>query len=259
MPRTLASRSLEPLVAILWGLFLMWTAWLAAVWIAPIGASSLGFGPGDPTPPNADLHRAVLLMAQHADVAWLALALMNLHLVVMNAHGLATARLWLALCAGGAFLLGMVNARTGFPFGWLSFGEALGAAPFGVAIGWVLLFAVVVLGARGAVLWARPRSSHSCVTILTAVVVVLTMLNVEWPARAIRGWWFWHSGATRGIAPVPWTNWAAWFVCPLLAAFALREKDVISGVAARSAKPAVILALLNVIALAARVRAWTQG
>ena len=259
MPRSLASRSLEPLVAILWGLFLMWTAWLAVVWIGAIGPSSLGLGPGDPTPPNADLRRAVLLMAQHADVAWFALALMNLHLVVMNAHGLATARLWLALCAGGAFMLGLVNARIGIPFGWLSFGEALGAAPFGVAIGWVLLSAVLVLAGRGAVLWARPRASHSRVTILTAAVVLATMFNLESPARVIRAWWFWHTGITRAIAPVPWMNWAAWFAWPLLAAFAMRENDVVSGVAARSVKPALILALLNAIALAARVRMWMQG
>ena len=259
MPRSLASRSLEPLVAILWGLFLMWTAWLAVVWIAPIGATSLGFIAGEPPPPNVDLRRAVLLMAQHADVAWLALALMNLHLIVMNAHGLATARLWLAISAAGAFVLGLVNVRTGIPFGWFLFGETLGVARFGVAIGWVLLSAVLVPGGRGAVLWARPRASHSSVALLTAAAVVLTMINLEWPARVIRGWWVWHSGTAREIIPVPWTNWVAWFVWPGLAAFAMRESDVVSGVAHGSMKPALILALLNAIALAARVRAWAQG
>lgn len=259
MPRSLASRSLEPLVAILWGLFLMWTAWVAVVWVVPVSATSLGFIPNEPPPPNADLRQAVLLMAAYADVAWLALALMNVHLVVMNAHGLSTARLWLAIAASGAFLLGLVNARIGVPFGWLFFGKALGAAPFGVAVGWILLSAVLVLGGRGAVLWARPRASHSSVAVLTAAVVVLTMFNLEWPARVIRGWWIWHSGITRDIASVPWSNWVAWFVWPLLAAFAMREKDVVSGVAIRSVKPALILALLNAVALAARVRAWAQG
>ena len=259
MPRSLASRSLEPLVAILWGLFLVWTAWVAAVWLVPIGAVSLGFIPGQPPPPNADLRRAVLLMADHADIAWLALALMNIHLVVMNAHGLRTARLWLAASFVGAFLVGLVNARIGLPFGWLFYGETLGAAPFGVAIGWVLLASVLVLGGRGAVLWARPRESHASVAVLTAAVALLTMINLEWPARVIRGWWWWHSGAARDLAPVPWTNWIAWFVWPLLAAFAMREKDVVSGVAFRSTKPALILALLNAVALAARIRAWAQG
>lgn len=259
MPRSLASRSLEPLVAILWGLFLIWTAWVAAVWIVPIGALSLGFIPGQPPPPGADLRRAVLLMAAHADLAWLALALMNLHRVVMDAHGLRTARLWLAIVGGGTFFIGAINARTGLPLGWLFFGEALGAAQFGVAIGWVLLAAVLVLSARGAVLWARPRASHASVAVLAAAVVLVTMMNLEWPARVMRGWWLWHSGAARDLAPVPWTNWLAWFVWPLLAAFAMREKDVVSGVAVRSVKPAIILALLNAVALAARIRAWMQG
>ena len=259
MPRSLASRSLEPLVAILWGLFLFWTAWVAAVWVVGIGAVSLGFIPGQPPPPDADLRRAVLLMANYADVAWLALALMNIHLVVMNAHGLRTARLWLAIAVVSAFLIGMVNARIGLPFGLLFFGEALGVVRFGVAIGWVLLAAVLVLGGRGAVLWARPRASHASVAALTAAVVLVTMINLEWPVRVIRGWWWWHSGAARDLAPVPWTHWIAWFVWPLLAAFAMREKDVVSGVAFRSMKPALILALLNAVALAARVRAWAQG
>ena len=247
MPRSLASRSLEPLVAILWGLFLFWTAWVAAVWVVGIGAVSLGLIPGQPPPPDADLRNAILLMANHADVVWLALALMNIHLVVMNAHGLWTARLWLAIAAVGAFVIGMVNARIGAPFGWQFFGEALRPVRFGVAIGWVLLAAVLVLGGRGAVLWAKPRASHVSVAVLTAAVALITMINLEWPARVIRGWWLWHSGAARDVAPVPWANWAAWFVWPLLAAFAMREKDVVSGVAFRSMKPALILALLNEI------------
>ena len=51
-------------------------------------------------------------------------------------------------------------------------------------------------------------------------------------------------------------NWAAWFAGPWLMAFAMREKNVLSGVASRSLKPVVIMASLNAIALAARLRTW---
>ena len=54
---------------------------------------------------------------------------------------------------------------------------------------------------------------------------------------------------------VPWMNWAAWFVGPWLMAFAMREKEVVSGDATRSLKPVVILASVNAIAVAARLRA----
>jgi hypothetical protein len=259
MSRSLLARSLEPMVAILWGLFLLWSVWVAVVWIAPVGANSLGLVPGGSPPPYADLRKAVLLMANHADVAWLALGLMNVHLVVISTNGIRTARSWLATSAGGALLLGWVNASIGLPFGWCFFGGAMGTTFLGVAVGWVLLWGFLVLGARAAVLWARPRAGHSSAALLTGAVVLLTMLNVEWPARFVRGWWVWHSGATRAPVGVPWTNWLAWALMPTLMAMVMRERDVVSGVASRSVKPAVAIALFNAVALAARARVWLQG
>ena len=105
----------------------------------------------------------------------------------------------------------------------------------------------------------RPRASHATVAAASALLVLATVVNIEWPARFIRGWWVWQSGDARSPSGVPWMNWAAWFAGPWLIAFAMREKDVVSGVAFRSMKPALILALLNAVALAARVRAWAQG
>jgi hypothetical protein len=254
MPRSLVSRSLEPLLAVLWGVFLVWTVWLAVVWIAPVGANALGIVEGGPVPANAELRRALLLLADNADVAWLALAVMNLHLVLTRAHGLRTARLWLGLSAAGALVLGAVNTKTGVPFGPLYFGRGLGLQLFGVATGWVLLSPVLVMSARETVLWMRPRSSHRVLSLLAALVVLATVFVLEWPARFVRGWWIWQSGDAREVLGVPWLNWLAWFVWPGLIALAMREKDVVSGVAARSAKPVVILAALNAIALITRLR-----
>ena len=251
MPRSLVSRSLEPLVAVLWGILLMWTVWLAVVWIAPVGASALGLIGGDSIPKNADLRRAVLLLAENADLVWLTLAVMNLHLVLTRAHGLRSARAWLAFSAGGALVLGVVNAGTGVFFGRLFFGGALGVRLFGVPAGWVLLWAVLVIGAREAVLWMLPRASHRLTAILTAGIVLLTVLNADWPARFVRGWWGWQHGEASGV---PWRFWLSWFVWPGLMAFAMREKDVASAAAARSGKPVILLAALNAIALAARLR-----
>jgi uncharacterized membrane protein len=256
MPRSLLSRSLEPLVAVLWGVFLVSTLWLAAVWVAPLGAHALGFVEGAPLPPNADLREAVLLLANNADLIWLSLAVMSLHLVLTRAHGLRTARAWLAFSAGGALVLGLLNAKTGLPFGRLYFGESLGPKLLGVGAGWLLLWAVLVMSAREVVLRVHPRASHVRVAAVTAVLVLLTAVNLEWPGRFVRGWWVWHSGEATNPAGVPWSNWAAWFLGPWLMAFAMREKDVTSGVAARSLKPVVILASVNAIALAARMRAW---
>jgi uncharacterized membrane protein len=255
MPRSLVSRSLEPLVALLWGIFLVWTAWLAAVWILPVGANALGLADASSVPPNADLRNAVLLLADYADIVWLALAVMNLHLVLTRAHGLRTARAWLAFSAGGALVLGVLNVQTGLPFGRLFFGEALGPKLLGVPAGWLLLWAALVMAARETALLLRPRASHAAVAAFTALLVLATAVNVEWPARFVRGWWGWHSAAAKGASGVPWTNWASWFAVPWLMAFAMRERNVLSGVAKRSLKPLGILASLNLIALLARLRA----
>jgi hypothetical protein len=259
MPRSLVSRSLEPLVTLLWGVFLVWTAWLAAVWIIPIGANALGFIPDQPPPQNADFRGAVFLFSKHADVAWLALAVMNLHLVLTRAHGLRTARAWLAFSGTAALVLALLSAGWSRQLGWIYFGGALGVKLLGVAVGWVLLWAVLVMSAREAVLWARPRMSHRGVAVVTAAVVWLTMLNIEWPARFIRGWWLWQSADAGSPAIAPPLRWLVWFIWPGLMAFAMREKDVLSGVAARSLKPAVILGALNFVALAARIRVWFIG
>ena len=202
MPRSLVSRSLEPLVSVLWGVFLVWTAWLTVVWIAPVGAIALGIVEGAPVPPNADLRGAALLLAIHADLIWLVLAVMNLHLVLTRAHGLRTARAWLAFSAGGALVLGALNAKTGLPFGRLYFGEALGPKALEVTSGWVLLWPVLVMSAREVVLRLRPRTSHAGVAAITAVLVLLTVINLEWPARFIRGWWVWQSGDARNPSGV---------------------------------------------------------
>ncbi len=255
MSRSLVSRSLEPLVAVLWGVFLVWSVWLAAVWIVPIGTEELGFVAGAPAPPNESLRRAVLHLADFADVVWLALATMNLHLILTSAHGLRTARAWLAFAAIGSFLLGVLNAKTGLLFGQLGFGGALGVRLFGVALGWVFLWTVLVVGGREAILWMRPRASHRAVTVLTAVLVVITALNLEWPVRSIRGWWLRDPNTAGTVLAAPWQNWVSWFVWPALMAFAMREKSVLSAAAPRSSRAVVVLAALNAVALAARLRA----
>lgn len=251
MPRSLVSRSLEPLVAVLWSIFVVWTSWLAVVWILPVGPSALGVADGGSIPKNEDLRQAALLLANHADIVWLALAAMNLHLVLTRAQGLRIARAWLAFSVGGALVLGLVNVKTGVVFGSLYFGAALGAKFLGVALGWVLLWAVLVIGAREAVLWMRPHASHALTTILAAAVVLITVSNLEWPARFVRGWWVWQRDDRCGV---PWKFWVAWFVWPGLMAFAMREKDVASASAGRSVRPVFILAALNAIALIARLR-----
>ncbi len=256
MPRTLLSRSLEPLVAILWGLLIAASVWLAVVWLAPINDVMLGFfyHEGAVPPPNAGLRTAVLILAQNADLLWLGLAVVNLHLVVTAANGIRSARAWLGFTAGSAFVLGVLNITTHLPFGGMSFGSGLGGKFLGVPIGWPLLWTAIIIAAREAVLWMKPRLSHAMVSLYSALLVLATIANLEPTARHTRGWWDWFIDTPRNASGVHAWAWAAWFLWPWLVLFSMRERDVVSASAPRTVRPMVILIVLNTVALIARFR-----
>lgn len=271
MPRSLLARSLEPLAAISWGVFLAWSLWLAVVWVLGINQGWLGlpiatpagwqgeaavFVQDTPPPPYADLRRAVLLLADNAELAWLALALIQLHLHVIGANGMNTARVWLGVAIGGAFLLAAVNRAHGVPFGWMQWTRVLGAQFFGVPLGWILLWPVLLVGSREAMLRFWRRASHWQLTTAAALLVLFTawMLHpVARDARA-RAWWFFHNGNLHHEAPTPWWHWLAWFGAAWVLLALMRERTVAAAATARSWKPVIVLAVLNVAALATRLR-----
>ncbi len=256
MPRTLLSRSLEPLVAILWGLLIAASVWLAVVWLAPINEVTLGFShqEGAEPPPNAGFRTAVLLLARNADLLWLGLAVVNLHLVVTAANGIGSARAWLGFTAGSAFVLGVLNITTHLPFGGMSFGSGLGGKFLGVPLGWPLLWTAIIIAAREAVLWMKPRLSHALVSLYSALLVLATIANLEPTARHTRGWWDWYLDTPRNVSGVHVWAWAAWFLWPWLVLFSMRERDVVSAAAPRTVRPLAILIVLNTVALIARFR-----
>jgi hypothetical protein len=249
MSRSALARSLGPFAAILWGIFLGWSAWLAAVWGLHIGPVWLGFSamPEALPPRNADLRKAILLLAENADLIWLVLATANLHLHLSLTHGLSTARRWLLTTSITALLLGVVEARFGVPFGGIIFYQPLGARLLGVPAGWLLLWAVLTLAAREAALKIRPRASHAAASALAGALAFLTTAALLAPALALRAWWSYRAGA------MPLWAWAAWFAVPCALAFSLREKNILTASAPRSWKPLIVLLVLNAIALLARL------
>ncbi len=249
MSRSALARSLEPFAAALWGIFLGWSVWLAAVWGLHIGPVWLGFSamPDAVPPPNADLRKAILLLAENADIIWLVLATANLHLHLFLTHGLSTARRWLLITAGTALVLGVVEAKSGIPFGGIVFYPTLGARLLGVPAGWLLLWAVLTLAAREAALQLRPRASHAAASVLAGALVFVTSAAVLSPAIALRAWWSYRTG------DMPLWAWAAWFIVPSALSFALREKSILTASSHRSWKPITVLLALSTIALVARL------
>jgi uncharacterized membrane protein len=240
----------------MWSLAVVASVWLALVWLGPINASTLGFSqtPDAPLPSNFELRKAVLMLASNADLIWIFVALVNLHVGVMRVSGLATARAWLGLAAGSAAFIGLLNMRTQIPLGGMSFGDGLGAKFLGVAVGWPLFWGMLMIAAREAVIWARPRISHAAASFGAAVVALVTIANLEPGARHMRGWWDWFIDLPRNPSGVHPSAWATCFLWPWLMLFLMRENDVVSGATPRTARPAILLGVLNAVALIARFR-----
>jgi hypothetical protein len=163
------------------------------------------------------------------------------------------ARVWLGISVGGAFLLASVNRAYGIPFGWLHFTRVLGAQFLGVPVGWVLLWAVLLIGSREGIAWLWARGSHAGIAVAAAAVTVLTVANLHPIARDLRAWWFWHTGDVRMGAPTPWWSLVGVGATALALLMIMRERTVVSAAARRSLKPLAVVGLLNLAALVARL------
>ena len=260
MPRPGASRVFEPLITIAWVFFLVASAWLAAVWAlginqhwlqVPIQGGEYGSEHviDGPPPPHLGLRQALLLLARNAELIWLALALIQLHLVVVSKQGVNTGRTWLGIALGGSFLLASATSSFGLPFGHMHFTQVLGAKFLAVPLGWLLLWCVLLLSAREGVLRLRPRWSHTAATTAAAALVLLTLLNLGPIAREMRAWWFWYGGSlAQEVSPPAWLP-VAWFAAAWVLEWLLRETNVAAAAKPRSWRPLVIVLLLNVSAL----------
>jgi hypothetical protein len=124
----------------------------------------------------------------------------------------------------------------------------------GVPVGWVLLWAVIIISAREGILRLRPRLSHLALTGWTAAATVLTFLNLEPIAGGSRGWWHWHGGQIVDLVGFRWWTPLGWLGCAWGIAFLLRERTVASAAARRSLRPIILLGIINTLALASHFR-----
>lgn len=261
MSRSTLSRSLEPLAASLWGIFIGWTLLLAVVWVGALDPNHATQGIA-----NEGLRQTVSVLIQSAVPAWLALAVANIHLALSRSNGLRSARLWLWILLGGTFAFAVLASVVPVPFGRLRFittvtpgallksSGALGPNLLGVPVGWALLWFVLVAGARECVLWAAPRISHARAALAGAAVVVLSIVNLEPLAHGGNWqWWFWY----RGEFTVPASpQWAAYAVVALLLSWVMRDTRLANLAQRRSRKPAIVFLVFNVLLVAAHLRLW---
>jgi hypothetical protein len=245
-PPSLLARSLEPLIGVLWPLFLVWTAIVAGLWMA-----------GDEWPAaisNPGLRAALALVARFADAVWLVLAATSVHLHLAEKEGLARARLVGAVVLVVAGGLAAASVWSGQPLGHLVFTSRLGLKFGPVPLGWPLLWLIVVVGGRDLAGRIFPRAGHGALALVTGLFALLTDLNLEPIATGFRWYWFWYEPATRGLVAASWQNYAVWFVAASALAWFAREHRMASP-RPPSWRPALAFIFLHLLLLAGHLRA----
>ena len=249
------ARWLEPLVSGLWIFFLLWTAWIACVWIFAIGDASLdGIA-------NRDLRAVLVWIIGVGDIAWITLAAASVHLWLAETEGLATARRWALIVGGGVAALGTVSALTGWPLGAIQYSTQLGMKFGPVPVGLPLLWYALIIGARQTVLWWRPSAAPVPLALGTGALALLVDVNIEPIASKLRAFWLWRAAdpAQPPVFTPPWTGCAAWFLTAAVLVFCLREERVTASPRRDALRPVAIFLLLNTVFLAAHLGRWLRG
>lgn len=262
---------------VLWITFLLWSA--LALYILPNHIGDLAIqrwlstpGPGTASPlvempldggpivaPSLTSKTAHLTgpgtalqwLLQQFDLIWVLLAFACIYLYSVRTEGLATTRRWFAILLGGTLLLTAVGGGTGFPFGPLSYSHRLGwklasIVPFAVPLFWT----VILLSSTYTILYLFPRSRQwqpHWLALGSALLTVLTDLNLERIAWQHRFYWRWQLGGETPAFLPPLQNFLAWGAAAFLLTFFLRGGRVAPTL---SIHPVLILGAFNLVFLA---------
>ena len=104
---------------------------------------------------------------------------------------------------------------------------------------------------RHVVLSVFPRANRWQLALGVALLAVITDWNLEFVAWKVRAYWSWYPRDPQPPLTPPWQNYASWFAASFILSFALAENRV-AVTRAKSAKPIIILALINALFLCVR-------
>ncbi len=248
----------------MWPLFLVWTGLIFFIALFNIGqAQVLDWTPGGSTSGTmqfvsaSSFENALIGIVSAADPIWISLAAINAYIFLAQAEGLATARRWAAIVLGTCAVLTWINARTGSPFGPQAYTSLLGwkfgrVLPFAVPLLWF----VILLGSRFAVLRIYPRANLWLISASAALLTLTTDFNLEPVAWKVRAYWIWYPLDFAPPSQPPWQNYAGWFAAAFAITRALGEnrKTVIRREV--GIRPALILVLLNAVWLSVNIARW---
>ena len=239
-----ALTAIEPLLASLWILFLVWTALLGTVWIAGIGPAEVEHWVHNP-----GLRAALQAFIQFLDPVWIALASVQVYRQLIEAEGLNRARRWALGAFIVAILIAWISVKTQFPMGPIHYTARLGKQLGPVPCALPLLCIAIVLSAREVALWISPRAAHWQSALLAAVLTMLTVINLEPVASTLRSWWLWFPVTILTPSPPPMSNAATWLVVSFLGALLLRPRQSSGRSTLHPYRPLIVFGLLNGLCL----------
>jgi hypothetical protein len=259
-------RFLQPLASGLWIWFLLWTGLVAFLWLTGFGEAQATewlqrhFLTPDQRAENVvpALQAPLLTLLRLADPVWIVLAAMNAYASLIGERGLATGRRWMGLLLLSAVVIlyvsavkiGIGAAWSSFPLGPIHFSSRLGLRFGPIALGWALLWCIVILGSRELARLIFPSTGHGAIAATVGLLAVVTDTNLEPVAWKIRAWWLWYPGQLPIPDHPPLQNYATWLLGALLLAYLLRSSNVIRPGVAKPWRAAVTLLLLNALCLA---------
>lgn len=239
---------LEPLVSILWSLFIVWTVFIAFLWSTGIGEAQL-----DSWVQNINLRHSLVLLCKLADAIWIALAAACAYLSVAETHGVDTARRWALMVFAVVGVFVATSVWTTWPLGPVFYSQRLGMRLGPVPAGIPLLWLVIILGGRAVVMRLSRAAGHGMIALGTGICAVVTAWNLEPLASRARAWWFWYSPETRAPIAPPLQNYLTWFIAAAVIAALLREPKVIGSKPEHADRLIAILGMLNGVFLLAHI------
>jgi uncharacterized membrane protein len=251
---SILARSIEPLAALSWPLFLVWTAITALSWMSGLDEEQVRMAITNPGP-----REALLVVFRSADTLWMLLAVANLYVAAAERIGLATTRVWALIVFATAAVIAVASVRTGWPLGPVLYTTRLGMKLGPVPLGWLLWWFVVVIGGRMLAERLLPRASHAQLALAAGALALLTQLNFDPIAWKLRAFWLWDVPGLPSAGFPLWRSYVIWLLVPVALAYFLREREVATTAQPPAWRAAQILILMNAVFLLTHIAVAIRG